>query len=72
MIKIINEIDGKKYELVPEENTRQNSCGGCAFYPTQRKCALSQSHRNWDKNNISVCEALHGIWKEVRDGEPAM
>ena len=66
MIKIINEVEGKKYELMPEENARQNACVGCAFCVKERKCSLSQPYRIWHKNIIGVCGALHGIWKEVK------
>lgn len=57
MIKITNEIDGKKYELVKGE-------GGCEQCDFQKFCT---SNPCW--NGISLCFRLDSIWKEVKDGD---
>ncbi len=66
MIRIANEVDGKKYELVPAKNF-QNKCDGCAFCVMERKCLLPWSCDRWYKSINRVCGAMHGIWKEVKD-----
>jgi hypothetical protein len=60
MIKITNEIDGKKYELVPS----CGCCGGCVFNSCFG-CTLDECHK--DFNYRQVCKILLSIWKEVRD-----
>lgn len=64
MVKIINEIDGKKYELIPEINV----CEGCAFCDEEICCALA--NREYDRcfHRINICGRFKGIWKEVKDG----
>ena len=69
MIKITNEIDGKKYELVPRIGGVREPCRGCAHYngwTGQRKtCGFTPY---WvEFNDEMVCKKLRGIWKEVRD-----
>lgn len=63
MIKITNEIEGKKYELVPEKEMKP--CEGCAF--TTRNgdglCLLKDDCFN----GYCVCGELRGIWKEVQN-----
>ena len=62
MVKITNEIDGKKYELVPEICI----CKGCDL---EYKC--NENHPDMVNNifnRCSVCGKLHGIWKEVHNG----
>jgi hypothetical protein len=62
MIRITNELDGKKYELVPEIYI----CGGCDI---KNKCDANHPEREDNIfNGFLVCEKLNGIWKEVRDG----
>lgn len=61
MIKITNEIDGKKYELVRS----RRGCKGCAFY-TKTGCNIGTPPK-W--RCITLCFAIDGIWKEVKDGE---
>lgn len=65
MIKITNEINGKKYELVP----RTFGCFGCVFDRRQADsfsgCKLNAEHAYFQGRPI--CEELHGIWKEARD-----
>lgn len=60
MIKITNEISGKKYELVP----RTQHCKGCAFHQGG-ECKLKD--RYFYFNYLSICTTLSGIWKEMRD-----
>lgn len=62
MIRITNEIDGKKYELVP----RYGSCEGCVF-KSRFGCTLEECRR--DFNYRQVCKVLLSIWKEVKMAE---
>lgn len=70
MIRITNEIDGKKYELVPATK----SCMGCAFEKKQKdyldNCKLTKKHSKHTlyQGNV-VCIRMNGIWKEVRDAD---
>lgn len=64
MIRITNEINGKKYELVPETEI----CKGCCFDTDYRNthsidCAIEED----GFNGTCVCHTLRGIWKEVKD-----
>ena len=61
IIRITNEIDGKKYELVKETHL----CDGCAFLEEGN---LSGCENYFEFNSRAICAKLHGIWKEVRDG----
>ena len=61
MITISHEIDGKKYELVPE--IKLNPCEGCDF---DKNSDIICSIQNDCFNGCCVCAALHGIWKEVK------
>lgn len=67
MIKITNEIDGKKYELMPAINR----CMGCAFEKKQKDyldtCKLTKklSKHALYQGKI-VCNRMNGIWKEVK------
>lgn len=57
MIKIINEIDGKKYELVPSDK-------GCIECDLEKMCYGVEDKKNvvWD---ITLpCSRLFGVWKE--------
>jgi hypothetical protein len=62
MIKITNEINGKKYELVPGFGC----CGRCAFN-SSFGCTLEECSK--DFNYRQVCRILLGIWKEVRNAD---
>jgi hypothetical protein len=64
MIKITNEINGKLYELVPENE--MNPCEGCAF---DKNSDIVCSLKDDCFNGCCVCGELHGIWKEVKDNE---
>jgi hypothetical protein len=61
VIKITNEVDGKKYELV--KAIRGDRCDGCAMKGKSiDECrALSLL---W---GYGVCARLNGIWKEIKD-----
>lgn len=61
MIRITNEINGKKYELVPEKE----NCEGCCFDTNINNldCLIEED----GFNGRCVCNTLNGIWKEVRD-----
>ncbi len=62
MIKITNEVDGKKYELVPSHQ----GCIGCDL---ERMCYGIATKRNviWDETK--PCSRLFGVWREVRDAD---
>lgn len=72
MVKITNEIDGKKYELVPNSK----GCEGCAFCKKAKlsinkvvvyndSCKFDDGKEpNW--NDFLVCVDLDGVWKEVK------
>ena len=59
MIRITNEIKGKLYELVPEKE----NCENCCFDTNNLECLIVED----EFNGRCVCNALNGIWKEVRD-----
>lgn len=59
MIKITNEIDDRKYELL----TDRSDCDKCAFYNGGCNCTNEQSNFN----DYVLCIILNGIWKEVKD-----
>jgi hypothetical protein len=60
MVKITNEIDGKKYELVPRD-----SCDNCDLHGI--KTDICQIHPTDNAfNGRLVCSVLHGMWKEVK------
>jgi hypothetical protein len=63
VIKITNEVDGKKYELVKAEVG--GSCDGCVMKgkPHDKCRAFSLL---W---GYGICVRLNGIWKEVRDAD---
>ena len=65
MIKIINEVDGKMYELAPAVN----QCMGCAFELEQKNylgdCKLINEHALYQGK--IVCNRMRGIWKEVKE-----
>lgn len=63
MIKITNEIDGKKYEL--ERYYGDYPCESCDL---REPCCGETANLQWDGRG--VCDALPGpgIWKEVRNG----
>lgn len=63
MIKITNEIGGKKYELVGESYL----CSGCSFLDKRTGCILPNNQRRF--GGIGVCGKLGGVWKEVKDGK---
>lgn len=60
MIRITNEIDGKKYELVPSHK-------GCIECDLERMCYGVDNKRNviWDES--LPCSRLFGVWKEATD-----
>jgi hypothetical protein len=62
MIKITNEIDGKKYEFVTESNNSKH----CAFNKSGG-CDCTDEQSTFD--DIVLCCRLDGIWKEVRDAD---
>lgn len=57
MIKITNEVDGKKYELVKSD-------AGCEQCDFQESCSAAPC---W--YGMCLCLILEGIWKEVRDAD---
>ena len=61
MIKITNEINGKKYEL--ERYHGDYPCESCDL----RKACGEDADTQW--GGRGVCDALPGVWKEVRDGK---
>lgn len=61
MIKITNEIDGKKYELMPETDI----CEGCDLRKKCDEIRPQVAHSVF--NRCCVCAKLYGIWKEVKD-----
>ena len=61
MIKITNEVDGVKYELVPS----CGCCGGCAFN-SSFGCTLEEDDCKYF-NYRQVCKILLSIWKKVSD-----
>ena len=63
MIKITNEFNGKKYELVEE----QYLCSGCSFLDKSVGCILPNDQRLF--RGVNVCGRLGGIWKEVKDAD---
>lgn len=63
MIKITNEIDGKKYELVPETYI----CEGCDLKKKCSEVGPKMVHSVFNKR--AICGKLHGIWKEVNDAD---
>jgi hypothetical protein len=61
MIKITNEVNGKKYEL--ERYYGDSPCESCDL---QEGCAENaQTAWCWR----GVCDVLPGVWKEVRDAD---
>lgn len=69
MIKITNEVDGKKYELAPAIK----SCMGCAFDIEHKgylnDCGLTKYPKHNLYHGKNVCSRMNGIWKEVKDGD---
>lgn len=66
MVRVTTEVDGKKYELVPEIDNC--NCAGCAFYQLPMiRCLLERRYRYKCFKGIKVCEKLHGIWKEIKN-----
>ena len=64
MIKITNEINGKLYEL--EICYGDSPCESCDL----RESCGEMANNQWE--GIDICDALPGVWKEVRDGETVM
>lgn len=64
MIKITNEFDGKKYELVIGV-TNCKSCAFCNSFEDYYECTEDQA----EFNGILLCDKLNGIWKEVKDAD---
>lgn len=61
MVKITNEVNGKKYDLAPETD----GCKGCDL---RKKCdEISPQAVHSVFNGCCVCAKLHGIWKEAGD-----
>jgi hypothetical protein len=58
MIKITNEIDGKKYELVESDN----GCDDCSL---RKRCKHWTDAPQWGADTL--CLKLDGAWREVRD-----
>lgn len=65
MIKITNEIDGKKYEFVTKKETDSFSCIDCDFWSEARAGCMAKRLRV--KNRL--CDSRLGIWKEVRNAD---
>lgn len=65
MIKIINEVDGKKYELVPEPDD-MTPCEVCAFNFDEHNDKVCQLKDDCF-NGFCVCSELRGIWKEIKE-----
>ena len=59
MIKITNEVNGKKYELVPTTF----ACEGCDLYEDTNQECMSEN----EFDGHSVCLMLGGMWKEVKE-----
>lgn len=63
MIRITNEVDGKKYELVEAEIG--GSCEGCVMNgKSVKECRTFSLFHGY-----GICARLNGIWKEVRDAD---
>lgn len=62
MVKITAEVNGKKYELINEIHL----CDECAFLKEGILCGCNNFPRF---NQKAICAKLHGIWKEVKDGD---
>lgn len=63
MIKITNEVDGKKYELVPA--TTDGHCNECAM----KGRSIDECRTFSLLWGYGICVKLNGIWKEVRDAD---
>lgn len=61
MIKITNEIDGKLYEL--KRYCGDSPCESCDL----REACEENGNTLWE--GFGVCDALPGVWKEVRDAD---
>ena len=66
MIKITNEIDGKKYELVKAASDIH--CDGCVMKGKSAVECMSLTLL-W---GYGICAKLNGIWKEVKNEETAL
>ena len=58
MIKIINDVNGKKYELVHSDE----GCKGCSL---RKQCKHWTEAPQW--HTKLLCLKLDGIWKKVKD-----
>lgn len=60
MVKIINDVDGKKYELVLSHK-------GCIECDLERMCYGVDKKLNviWEESR--PCSRLSGVWKEIKD-----
>ena len=58
MIKIINEVNGNLYKL--ERYYGDFPCISCDLRET-----CGEANNQWE--GFGVCDALPGVWKEVRD-----
>jgi hypothetical protein len=63
MIKITNEVNGKKYELERYWHYGYFPCESCDLRETCGEMANNQ----WE--GFRVCDVLPGVWKEVRDAD---
>lgn len=57
MIKITNEIDGKKYELVPSHK-------GCIECDLEGMCYGVDKKKNVIWDDTLPCKSLFGVWQE--------
>lgn len=60
-MKIINEVNGKLYELVKDKGI----CEGCSFLTKDNDCILQKAQREFF--GINVCGKLCGKWKEINN-----
>ena len=58
MVKITNEINGKKFELVPSDK-------GCIECALERMCYGVDKKINVIWGESLPCSRLFGVWKEV-------
>lgn len=61
MIKIINEINGKRYEL--ERYCGVSMFDSCKYCDLREECP-DNDVTEWD--GYSVCDVLNGYWKEIK------
>lgn len=63
MLRVTTEVDGKKYELVPDKYI----CSGCDLNINKACIVVGEKRSLGFFNGQSVCGKLGGIWKEIKD-----